>query len=251
MILRRLANAVREQNWLTVVLEVFIVVFGILIGLQVDDWNERRKDRADERAFVARLHDDLLLADSRANRVRKRRLDLLAYLSTGADVIFDRSDRNSLTADECSAIGDSRFFNIIISSLPSLTELVGAGRLDIVQDSELRLAIVELQLRIEALKELIPLQTQVRVDIPVEYPDLIQTSSYFDRELNEYQQLYQCDLQGMRVSSAFKSAISLSIDVYDAYLRDGLIPWIEQFDEVHRLLDRRLGIDHSADEPTP
>ena len=251
MILRRLTDAIRELNWLTVVLEVLIVGVGILIGLQVDDWNDRRKDRADERAIVARLHDDLLLADSRANRVRQRRLDLFAHLSTGADVIFDRTERNSLTADECTAIGNSRFFNIIISNLPSLTELVGAGRLDIVQDSELRLAIVELQLRIEALKELIPLQTLVRVDIPVEYPHLIQASSYFDRELNEYQQRYQCDLQGMRASSAFKSAISLSIDVYDAYLRDGLIPWIEQFDEVHRLLDRRLGIDHPANEQEP
>lgn len=246
MILRRLADALREQNWLTVVLEVFVVVVGILIGLQVDDWNERRKDRADERAFVARLHDDLLLADSRADRVRSRRLDLIGHLSASADVIFDRAERNSLTAEECSAIGNSRFFNIVISNLPSLTELVGAGRLDIIQDTELRLAIVELQLRIEALKELIPLQTLVRVDIPLEYPDLITASSYFDRELNEYQQRYQCDLQGMRASSAFKSAISLSIDVYDAYLRDGLIPWIEQFDEVHRLLDRRLGADHPA-----
>jgi len=251
MILRRLADAIREQNWLTVVLEVLIVVVGILIGLQVDDWNDRRKDRADERAFVARLHDDLLLADSGANRVRERRLGLFAHLSTGADAIFDRAERNSLTADECRAIGDSRFFWIIISNLPSLTELVGAGRLDIIQDSELRLAIVELQLRIEALKELIPLQTLMRVDIPVEYPDLIQASSYFDRELNEYQQRYQCDLQGMRANSAFKSAISLSIDAYDAYLRDGLIPWIEQFDEVHRLLDRRLGIDHPANEQEP
>ena len=33
MILRRLADAIREQNWLTVVLEVLIVVVGILIGL--------------------------------------------------------------------------------------------------------------------------------------------------------------------------------------------------------------------------
>lgn len=251
MILRSLADAIREQNWLTVVLEVLIVVVGILISLQVDDWNERRKNRADERVFVARLHDDLLLADSQADRVRARRLNLFGDLSTGADVIFDRAERNSLTADECTAIGDSRFFNIIISNLPSLTELEGAGRLDIIQDSELRLAIVELQLRIEALKELIPLYTLVRVNIPVEYPDLIQASSYFDRELNEYQQRYQCDLQGMRASSAFKSAISLSVDAYDAYLQDGLIPWIEQFDELHRLLDRRLEIDHSANEKAP
>jgi len=219
--------------------------------LQVDDWNERRKDRADEREFVAQLHDDLLLAESQASRVRKRRLDLIADLASSADMIFDRAEQISLSTAECTAIGNSRFFNIVISELPSLTELVGAGRLRIIQDSELRLAILELQQRIGALKDLIPLQTLVRVDMPIEYPDLIQTSSYFDRALGEYQQRYQCDLQGMRASSAFKSAISLSIDAYDAYLRDGLIPWFEQIEDVHRILDLRLGIDHSANEQGP
>lgn len=45
MILRKLADAIAAQNWFTVVLEVLIVVVGIFIGLQVDDWNEIRKDR--------------------------------------------------------------------------------------------------------------------------------------------------------------------------------------------------------------
>ena len=40
MILRRLAEGIREQNWFTVVLEVLIVVVGIFIGLQVDDRNK-------------------------------------------------------------------------------------------------------------------------------------------------------------------------------------------------------------------
>ena len=37
MILRRLAEAIRDQSWFTVVLEIMIVVIGILAGLQVDD----------------------------------------------------------------------------------------------------------------------------------------------------------------------------------------------------------------------
>ena len=45
MILRTLADALREQNWFTVALEVLIVVVGIFIGLQVDDWNSARIDR--------------------------------------------------------------------------------------------------------------------------------------------------------------------------------------------------------------
>ena len=44
MILRRLAEGVRQQDWFTVVVEVLIVVVGIFLGLQVDDWNEGRQD---------------------------------------------------------------------------------------------------------------------------------------------------------------------------------------------------------------
>ena len=39
MILRKLAAAMKEQNWVTVVLEILIVVVGIFVGLQVDGWN--------------------------------------------------------------------------------------------------------------------------------------------------------------------------------------------------------------------
>jgi hypothetical protein len=38
-----MADAIRQQNWFTVVIEVFIVVVGIFIGLQVDDWSQSRK----------------------------------------------------------------------------------------------------------------------------------------------------------------------------------------------------------------
>jgi hypothetical protein len=55
MILKRMAKAIRTQNWFTVLLEILIVVIGILIGLQVDDWNEHRKERVAERDYVERL----------------------------------------------------------------------------------------------------------------------------------------------------------------------------------------------------
>ncbi len=59
MILRKLAEAIRRQDWFTVVLEVLIVVIGIFIGLQVDDWNQHRKDRILEREYLERLLSDL------------------------------------------------------------------------------------------------------------------------------------------------------------------------------------------------
>lgn len=59
MILRRIGEAVRRQDWLVVILEVLIVVFGVFIGLQVDDWNKERENREVTQTYYARLIDDL------------------------------------------------------------------------------------------------------------------------------------------------------------------------------------------------
>ncbi|MFT5572537.1 MAG: hypothetical protein ACI9FR_001460 [Cryomorphaceae bacterium] len=46
MILRRIGNAFREQQWLTVIVEVIVAVVGIFLGLQVHNWNSKRQERA-------------------------------------------------------------------------------------------------------------------------------------------------------------------------------------------------------------
>lgn len=58
MILRKLMQASRELNWFTAVLEVLIVVIGIFLGLQVDAWNQDRKDRAAAASYMDRLYGD-------------------------------------------------------------------------------------------------------------------------------------------------------------------------------------------------
>ncbi|MFT5609728.1 MAG: hypothetical protein ACI9LU_000220 [Polaribacter sp.] len=59
MILRRLSNAVRQQDWCTVVVEILIVVVGVFIGLQVNNWNLARSDRAEARIILELLEQDI------------------------------------------------------------------------------------------------------------------------------------------------------------------------------------------------
>jgi hypothetical protein len=59
MIIRKVAAALRRQDWFTVLLEVAIVVVGIFIGLQVDDWNERRKDNLKQHELLADISEAL------------------------------------------------------------------------------------------------------------------------------------------------------------------------------------------------
>jgi len=58
MLLRRITKHVRDQNWFAVVLDFLVVVVGIFVGLQVDNWNEDRKSRAEERNYLQRLSED-------------------------------------------------------------------------------------------------------------------------------------------------------------------------------------------------
>ncbi len=247
MILHRLGNAVKRQDWFVVLIELLIVVVGIYIGLQVDDWQKEHQDRIDEQEFYVQLHDDLMLAQLRASRLLERRLTLVTDLAAATDVLFQRIDRNEFTPAECEAIGNSRFLNIVIADFPALTALLASGRLGIVEDTELKSSVITLQQLADAIKNMIPFNTATRSDLPYEFPELISATSYFDEELGEYQEAYECDLEGMRKSPGFRNGISVNMDGYDAYLRDGLIPWNEQFKKVHNMVDAKLGISHEGE----
>ena len=58
-ILGRLSQAVREQNWFAVGLEVVIVVVGVVIGFQITAWGQARSDRANEQTYLHLLAQDL------------------------------------------------------------------------------------------------------------------------------------------------------------------------------------------------
>ncbi len=59
MILSRLKNAIREQNWFAVVLEVCIVIVGVVIGFQISAWGEDRSDQARGFEYLGQLAADL------------------------------------------------------------------------------------------------------------------------------------------------------------------------------------------------
>ena len=59
MILDSLASGLKQRDWGKVLLEILIVVVGIFIGLQVDDWNRSRIDRLDIAEYLQRIQKDL------------------------------------------------------------------------------------------------------------------------------------------------------------------------------------------------
>ena len=180
MIIQRIGESLRKSDWGTAIAEILIVVIGIFIGLQVDGWNQTRKDRADEEIFLNSLHNDVLRTDELSSRLRQRRAERLDWMLSAGNVLFRRNDRESLTEAECAAIVWSTAFNITAIGLPSVDELIGTGRMGIIKDAELRTALVALRQTRAALDMRISEKTasQNFVSLPIAFPDLILTRMF-------------------------------------------------------------------------
>ena len=92
MILRRVTEHVKAQNWFAVALDFLIVVVGVFIGIQVSNWNDARAQRAYERTFLSQLREEIIgitaiVVDQKAyaEQVVEAGDRALAYLNGDAD----------------------------------------------------------------------------------------------------------------------------------------------------------------------
>ncbi|MEM7278105.1 MAG: hypothetical protein AAF385_08270 [Pseudomonadota bacterium] len=61
MLLRRVTEHIKKQNWFAVWIDLIIVVVGVFIGIQVANWNEARTNKAGLQASLERLDKEVLL----------------------------------------------------------------------------------------------------------------------------------------------------------------------------------------------
>jgi len=137
MIIRKLVEAIRNQNWFTVILEILIVVIGLFIGLQLDDWNQRRIDRADESAYLQEL-----LEDFEANRMAldgtTRRLEGILKNMIGLLNQSMMEEPDWTLAQLNDAFRDIHNMPAFIVVVRTYANLTGSGDLQLIRDRELK-----------------------------------------------------------------------------------------------------------------
>jgi hypothetical protein len=137
MLLRRLINRFRSQDWFAVGIEIVVLVLGIVLGLQATDWAEGRRQRGDELDYLQRL-----LADNEANRAELQRAEgadrlaaekILSITQALADFAKE-PDPDALHTTLC------RWFvkPDIHLQRATYSELVSSGRLLLIHDQPLR-----------------------------------------------------------------------------------------------------------------
>lgn len=152
MIISRISQGIKNQDWFVVTVEILIVVVGIFIGLQVDDWNTERKNQQEFRLLVDRM------ANEAADGI-KAVDDYLAVHS----LIIDRSSNfiNSLNKPQpCGLTIEAKSQGVIaITAFPPLKfdfmvldELVQSGRIDLIHDDDFRLELARTRSNLTLIK---------------------------------------------------------------------------------------------------
>jgi hypothetical protein len=144
---RHLRKGLMKQNQvrrylLYAVGEILLVVIGILIALQIDTWNEERKDRRTEREIVENLKREFLAnqveLDSTLGVVAKNRdanLRLMALFGKPAQAL-ERVNMDSL-------IYYSVEYHRFIPTQNALSDLLQSGRLQLITNQALKDALYD------------------------------------------------------------------------------------------------------------
>ena len=151
MILRRISQHVKEQNWTAIAIDFVIVVMGVALGIQVSNWNEGRKSAALEGRYLDRIADDLQATVAGFSEAMELTVQRRQSIADFAEALADPS-----TSDEDLVDATNRLLTggwSMPTFLPvtvAFDDLASTGTLDVIRDTQLRTSIIELHNGFEA-----------------------------------------------------------------------------------------------------
>lgn len=76
MILRRITQHLKNQNWIAVGIDFLIVVVGILLAFQITEWGDRQAEKRALNIALERLHDEIQLNIAAIDKYSQRHEDI-------------------------------------------------------------------------------------------------------------------------------------------------------------------------------
>jgi hypothetical protein len=141
MLFRRVLEHVQAQNWLAVFIDFFIVVVGVFVGLQVNNWNESLALKRSEHAALVRLQ-------SEAENAVQYWIEQVLYSEENNQnrrLLVEVLNKGEMSDEDSALINDAfmRLGHYPANTPPSAVynELVGTGRLHLISDVDARDAV--------------------------------------------------------------------------------------------------------------
>ena len=136
MILRRLSESLKVQNWTAIWIEFVLLVAGVFLGIQVSNWNAERETRQKSAIFSARLMADLRIEAWAYQYLTEYQKDVQA----NARRALDGFDGSQPLSDEQLVIAAYRATQYESQDRHRATydELVSTGTIGLITDQKMR-----------------------------------------------------------------------------------------------------------------
>lgn len=135
--------------------EILLVVVGILIALQIDNWNKERQERAEEKVLLSNLLDDLDAAGKQSREFIASEENLIANLikvleiQAGGrrtpDSFYNDTTMNTLIWD----------FESNIPVINSYSEIKNTGKTSLIKNRDIREKFTNLEISLTKLSTLV------------------------------------------------------------------------------------------------
>ena len=143
MILRRLSQSIKQQNWTAIWIEFILLVAGVFLGIQVANWNEERNDDVRAKAYLERIKDNLntdLQAIKRREVFWKQVIDYgnsaIRYAETG-ELVDGSAGKTVLAFYQASQLWPW------VTNDTTYQELSNGGELGLIKDGNFREALTK------------------------------------------------------------------------------------------------------------
>ena len=146
MRLRHITKSIKTQNWWAIAIDFLIVVIGVFVGLQAQEWNRQRLDRIKEQTYLDRLASDFARIDDQLRSSiggYERSLEAIGFVS---HTLAAQTRREAASDVDATAFKEA-LINLTWNALPvgrsaTFVELISSGELGLLRDEELRSALI-------------------------------------------------------------------------------------------------------------
>jgi hypothetical protein len=142
MILRRVIQHVRKQEWTAIAIDFLIVVIGVFVGLQVSNWNDSRKTSQRAAVFSERLAKDMRYEAWAYEYLIDYNRDVLSGAKAALDALYGTVP----LSDEQFLIDAYRAtqYKYMDRGRSTFDELISTGNIGLIADEDLRTTAISI-----------------------------------------------------------------------------------------------------------
>ena len=175
MVIRRIREHVAAHNWFAVAIDLVIVVAGVIIATQANNWNEARQDRERGRNYSIRLIEELRTTEESMRGIKLYYADVRDHALAALAVLR----KQGAAPDESFLVDAYQATQVIprASRHATYDEILQSGSLELIGSPDLRARLSNYYWRMDGLVSLDtsspPYRERVRTVMPYEVQQAI------------------------------------------------------------------------------